>query len=250
MKSFYFFLCLSALYADSFVWTKNFFSKEDVAFLQTIANRSTKETANLITVPEAKNPALLCRVEDLCTAFPEFHAFLQEKVTLFVDQMMGEPYVFFKDKLNFKWPGGGAFPAHQDYPAYALFGPHQHVTVMISIDPATLENGCLHVANNWQGETVLPYIEGGPDHGSIVPDVAQSFEWLPLTTSPCDLVLFNSYVPHYSKPNQSQSSRRALFITYNRASEGRWREAYFHAKRTDPDNPLFHFATPTQARSK
>ena len=34
MKSFYFFLCLSALYADSFVWTKNFFSKEDVAFFQ------------------------------------------------------------------------------------------------------------------------------------------------------------------------------------------------------------------------
>jgi len=187
-------------------------------------------------------------------------------LTFYLGLLLNEPYVLFKDKLNFKWPGGGAFPPHQDFPAYEMFGPREHVTAMVCIDPATLENGCLQVAKNWRetfskepaldpeeleaGHAVLPYVLGGKKHGSIQSEYSDKIEWLPLVASPGDVILISSFIPHYSEPNHSNQARRAFFFTNSRLLEGDHRRAYYHTKRQDPDNPLFHFATPTKARNK
>lgn len=37
-------------------------------------------------------------------------------ISPFLEIMTDEKWVLFKDKLNFKWPGGGGFTCHQDYP--------------------------------------------------------------------------------------------------------------------------------------
>src|SRR5581483_4347632 len=49
----------------------------------------------------------------------------------------GEPVVLFKDKINFKLPGGAGFADHQDAPAYVDFGVRDHLTVMVPVDPFT-----------------------------------------------------------------------------------------------------------------
>lgn len=255
---------------NGYIWIKDFFTPEQVVTLEKwademdtasryqLANPEDKQPAilPLIVVPERDNPKLACRVEDMSTCYPQFHAFIQHCLTPFLNSLMQEPYILFKDKLNFKWPGGGAFLPHQDYPAYAQFGPRGHVTAMLSIDPATFENGCLQVAKKWQqtfqleSTAVFPFIIGGKEHGSIQKEFVEKMNWIPLQTSPRDLVLINSFIPHYSEPNQSTSSRRAMFMTYNRLDEGEVRGSYYHAKRTDPQNPLFHIGTPTHARGK
>ena len=272
---------------NGYIWIKDFFSREQVALLRNWAeeiHHSTEKMlllmnasemspayftqipGTLIIVPEAGNPLQACRAEDLLTCYPSLHAFIQGTVTSYLHYLMGEPYVLFKDKINFKWPGGGAFLPHQDFPAYEPFGPREHITAMVSIDTATLENGCLHVAKDWidtfsqdpdldleqlqKGRAILPYVEGGASHGSIQSKYSDKIQWLALETAPGDLVLFNSFLPHYSEPNKSKSSRRALFLTHNRLKEGDHRQAYYHAKRYDPCSPVFHFATPTHARTK
>lgn len=251
---------------NGYLWIKNFFSPEQVQLLQnwiedtnTAAQALLKLTHDLgnlpaetlVVVPEAGNPLQVCRAEDLCTSYPDFYHFVMGTINSYIGYLLDEPYVLFKDKINFKWPGGGAFLPHQDFPAYEYFGPREHVTAMVCIDPATLENGCLQIAQNWrEGSTILPYITGGKAHGSIQPEYSANISWLPLETSPGDLVLFNSYIPHYSEVNKSKNPRRALFLTHNRLREGNHRKAYYHAKRHDPLNPAFHFATPTHARDK
>lgn len=273
---------------NGYLWIKNFFSPEQILLLKVWAEevntsaqtmltltKNSKTTLQtipqhipgaLIVVPEARDPLQVCRAEDMLSCYPELYYFVMGTVTSFISHLFKEPYVLFKDKINFKWPGGGAFSPHQDFPAYETFGPREHVTAMVCIDAATLENGCLQVAQNWKetftgdptidpailqaGRAVLPYIKGGKDHGSIKPEYSERIVWLPLETSPGDLVLINSYVPHYSEVNKSTTSRRAMFFTHNRLKEGDHRKAYYHAKRYDPDNPTFHFATPTKARTK
>lgn len=272
---------------NGYLWIKNFFSREQVLLLQSWADEVNVASENILTlvnsseggsdylkqipgtliiVPESKNPLQACRAEDMLTCYPDLHFFIAGTLTSYIGRIMGEPYVLFKDKINFKWPGGGAFLPHQDFPAYEPFGPREHITAMVSIDPATLENGCLHVAKNWTktfagdleldpaqleaGRAVLPYITGGSDHGSIQPEYSDKISWLALETSPCDLVLINSFVPHYSEPNKSEKPRRAMFFTNNKLREGDHRKAYYHMKRHDPYNPTFHFATPTKARNK
>lgn len=271
-----------------YLWIKDFFSDEQVKMLRSWADEVNCESQAILTlskqagilpseiasripgalivVPESRDPLLACRAEDMLTCYPTLFHFVSGTISSYIDHLMDEPYILFKDKINFKWPGGGAFLPHQDFPAYEFFGPREHITAMVSIDPATIENGCLYVAENWHANfigaagvdqealssnrAVLPYVVGGKEHGSIQPEYSAKIKWVALETSPRDLVLFDSYVPHYSEPNQSKASRRAMFLTHNRLREGEHRQAYYHAKRHDPDNPLFHFATPTKARSK
>ncbi len=273
---------------NGYLWIKNFFSTDQVLLLrnwadevneaaesllalaqatgQSIGHFSQSIPGTLVVVPESRNPLQVCRAEDMLSCYPDLHFFIAGTITSYLHSLLGEPYVLFKDKINFKWPGGGAFLPHQDFPAYDLFGPREHVTAMVCIDPATLENGCLHVAKHWRstfaddssidaeslrkGRAILPYIVGGSAHGSIQPKYHEKIAWLALETSPGDLVLINSYLPHYSEPNQSTLPRRAMFFTHNRLKEGEHRKAYYHAKRQDPENPAFHFATPTKARTK
>ncbi len=272
---------------NGYLSIKDFFSKEQVVLLQhwageindaaqrilTLMHRTGKNAdyftqmpGTLIIVPEACNPLQACRAEDLLSCYPNLYHFIVGTVTSYINYLMGEQYVLFKDKINFKWPGGGAFLPHQDFPAYEPFGPREHVTAMVSVDAANLENGCLHVAQNWRGtfaenpeinseelelgRAVLPYVEGGSSHGSIQPKYSEKITWVALETSPNDLVLINSFVPHFSEPNKSKNSRRAMFFTHNQMKEGYHRDAYYHAKRYDPYNPTFHFATPTNARTK
>jgi ectoine hydroxylase-related dioxygenase (phytanoyl-CoA dioxygenase family) len=48
---------------------------------------------------------------------------------------------------------------------------------------------------------------------------------------PGDVIFFDSYAPHASKPNFTQAPRRLLYLTYNLLSDGDHRAAYYADKR-------------------
>jgi ectoine hydroxylase-related dioxygenase (phytanoyl-CoA dioxygenase family) len=48
--------------------------------------------------------------------------------------------------------------------------------------------------------------------------------------APGDMMYFDSFVPHKSEPNHTDRPRRALYLTYNRASEGDQRARYYADK--------------------
>lgn len=171
---------------------------------------------------------LLCRVED----FIPYHDGLRDllartDLAAVLDELFGEPTVLFKEKLNFKLAGGAGFAAHQDAPAFTSFGQTYHVTLMLSADATTEENGCLEVVDGFCEPRTLPQA----DDGTLHPDVVARLAWHALPTAPGDAVLFDSYLPHRSGPNRSRGPRRALYVTYNRASEGDRRAEYFALKR-------------------
>jgi ectoine hydroxylase-related dioxygenase (phytanoyl-CoA dioxygenase family) len=273
---------------NGFIWIKDFFSDEQVALIKkwaedidltsrhilrvqessgwSLSDMIQKIPGFVIVVPEAGNSQKVCRAEDFYTCVPGLYDLIQGSVISYVDRLLGEPYVLFKEKINFKHPGGGAFLPHQDFPAYEFLGPREHVTAMVTIDAATEENGCLKMALDWKetfkdhpavdkdalekGKFIFPYIVGGKEHGAIQPEFSDQIKWLSLHTSPKDLVLFSSYIPHYSEVNQSQGPRRSMFFTLNKLVEGSHRSAYYYAKRKDPNNPIFHIGTPTKATNK
>lgn len=171
---------------------------------------------------------LLCRVED----FIPYHAGLREllarpDLAACLDALFGEPHVLFKEKLNFKLAGGAGFAAHQDAPAFTSFGQTYHITLMLGADATTTENGCLEIVDGFHEAKTLAQ---APD-GTLRDDVVAGLDWHALPTQPGDVVLFDSYVPHRSGPNRSAGPRRALYVTYNRASEGDRRAEYFALKR-------------------
>jgi hypothetical protein len=170
----------------------------------------------------------LCRVEDFVPYHPGLAGMLQgAAVTDTLELLFGEAPVLFKEKVNFKLAHGAGFAPHQDAPAFTTFGQTYHITVMIAVDPATCENGCLEVVDALHGTGVLPQAADGTLH----PDWVARQRWKPIEMAPGDVLMFDSYLPHRSQPNLSDRSRRALYVTYNRLSAGSHRTEYFARKR-------------------
>ena len=54
-----------------------------------------------------------------------------------------------------------------------------------------------------------------------------------MPSGPGDVLFFDSYVPHASKVNETDSARRILYLTYNAQFHGDHREQYFADKRAN-----------------
>lgn len=170
----------------------------------------------------------LCRVEDFVPYHAGLAALLQgSALSKVLELLLGEPAALFKEKINFKLPGGAGFKPHQDAPAFTAFGQSYHVTVMIAVDPATRENGCLEVVDSLHGSGLLPQASDGTLQSAWV----EQQVWKPIEMEPGDMLIFDSYLAHRSGPNLTDRPRRALYVTYNRVSAGSHRDAYFRHKR-------------------
>ena len=122
-------------------------------------------------------------------------------------------------------PGGDGFKPHQDSQAgwedYASYFNN----VLVCIDEATEENGCIEVAAGHHRCGIFRAWE------PLTEDDMEGMEFVSCPTRPGDLVFFDSYTPHASGPNLSGQSRRIYYVTYNRASEGDHLERYYADKR-------------------
>ncbi len=220
----------------------------------------TNET-QLIVVPEAYDHLKICRFEYIASCSKKMQGVAIKKIENFINQLMEEDFVLFKDKCNVKSPGGGAFPPHQDIVAYSPFKPIFHITAAVMLDESTIQNGCLEMCTNYQdivdesckmvktcvGDLPLfDYNQGGENNGNITDSICQNLEWRPVVGHVGDVILFHSYIPHCSKNNTSSNQRRNLFFTFNPKVDGNFYQGYYQSKREDFNNPTFHIATPTK----
>ena len=170
---------------------------------------------------------VLQRIENFCP----FHAGFAElcdgdKLRGAVSRLIGEPAVLFKDKINFKLPGGDGFKPHQDQQAGWSTYTHLFITAMVSIDSTTAENGCLELAAGHHTRGLI-----GEEWKPLTDDDMRKFGARAVPTQPGDAVFFDSYTPHASAPNLTAERRRVLYITYNRLSAGDHRVQYYADKR-------------------
>lgn len=141
-------------------------------------------------------------------------------------QLLGAPALLFKEKINFKMPGGQGFVPHQDIqPGWDDYAPY-FISVLVTIDPSTEANGCLELAaghhrRGWLGERMKP----------LTPEQLRGVEFVKVPTAPGDLIFFDCFAPHQSAPNLTDRPRRNLYLTYNRADHGDYRTRYFTDKR-------------------
>ena len=206
---------------------------------------------------EMDDPAKLSRVEN----FIPYHEGLKEilngqKMVNLVSELMGTEAVLYKERINFKYPNGGAHSAHQDGVAYEQgmklqFDPDSapYISFLISIDKATESNGCLEAVPDWPVEKldILPMEQPYPEHpnfSKISQEVEDSLEWIKLPTEPGDVIFFTERLPHRSQKNLSDTSRRILYGVYNPLSEGDKREEYFAAKKSNINDKRYMVGNP------
>lgn len=164
------------------------------------------------------------RIENFCPFHLGFDRVIRGGAlpSRWVARLMGGPVVLFKEKINFKMPGAPGFKAHQDQQAgWTRYAP-LFVTALVTLDPATLGNGCLEMVQGRHrdgliGEEWNPLDEAG-------------LGLQPVPTEPGDVIFFDSFAPHASKPNFTAKPRRILYLTYNLLSDGDHRAKYYADK--------------------
>jgi len=174
------------------------------------------------------NQKILSRIENFTQYNPGLNYFCNgNKLIQTCSQLFGEQSILYKEKINYKLPGGQGFVPHQDVAAgWWMYGQSLHISVLVCIDPATISNGCLEVCYNSHRVGML-----SPPWCELSNETASKLDFRPLQTNPGDVIFFDSYVPHKSEPNLTKNSRRVLYATYAKSSEGDYRNQYYQDKR-------------------
>jgi len=146
---------------------------------------------------------------------------------LAIEDLFGEPSCLYKEKINFKLPGGDGFKPHQDHAAgWWRYGHTKHISMLATIDESTVENGCLELVRGWHKKGLL-----GEEFKEIPDELVAQMNWESFPMQIGDCAFFDSYVPHRSGPNNTQRRRRVLYSTYNTKNEGDFYEKYYADKR-------------------
>ncbi len=226
---------------DGFVVIKKMYSDEEIKqladWMDGLVQRGPEFGKEMFYYEDSlleKGKKVLSRIE----RFSKYHPLTDQlihapKMLNRVSVLLGEPAILFKEKINFKMSGGEGFAPHQDIqPGWDDYASY-FISVLVTVDPSTLENGCLelsagHHKKGWLGERMKPLTE----------NQLKGVVFTPYPMDPGDVAFFDCFVPHQSKPNLTNHQRRNLYLTYNRASQGDKREKYFADKRQNfpPDN--------------
>jgi hypothetical protein len=166
---------------------------------------------------------LINRIENISpfhNGFGEMTEILRQPI----GQLFDEEAILFKEKINFKMPGGDGFKPHQDSQAgwnvYADF----FISVLVSIDTATTENGCLQICKGNHKRGLFKSWEPLSDN-----DIAD-MKFVNVPTEPGDMIFFDCFTPHQSAPNMSNRIRRIYYATYNQKSAGDHQAKYYADK--------------------
>jgi 2-aminoethylphosphonate dioxygenase len=164
----------------------------------------------------------VCRTENVSACHPGVAALVEGPLREVAAGALGEPAVAFKDKINYKHPGGAGFRPHQDRLAYP--GVERVLSILVAIDECTTESGCLWMAVGVDQQ--LPTDE----RGVVRDDVVDSLRWAPAELAPGDAVLLDGLAPHYSEANRGDRRRRVLVASYAPAGEHYSRDRYYSAR--------------------
>ena len=166
--------------------------------------------------------AAVCRTENVSACHSGVAALVDGVLRDVATLALGEPAVAFKDKINYKHPGGAGFRPHQDRLAYP--GVERVLSVLVAIDECTTESGCLWLAAGV--EEPLPT----DDRGVVRGDVVESLPWEPAELAAGDAVVLDGLAPHYSEANRGDRRRRVLVASYAPVSEAYSRDRYYSAR--------------------
>jgi hypothetical protein len=226
---------------DGFVVVRGMYSAAEVgmvsAWIDALAARTPlpgREMAYLEDSHIEPGTRILSRIEKFAEPDHPFSDWVAARRMLDpVEALLGAPAVLFKEKINFKLPGGGGFEPHQDIqPGWDEYAPY-FLSVLVCVDENTIDNGCLELAAGAHKRGLL-----GERWKPLTPAQLAGIVFRPFPMAPGDAAFFDCFVPHKSLPNLTSQPRRALYLTYNRACDGDHRARYFADKRRNfpPDN--------------
>jgi ectoine hydroxylase-related dioxygenase (phytanoyl-CoA dioxygenase family) len=243
---------------NGFVVINNFFKKKQILDIKKKINRNKINFDPKHTYYEKiKNNFRYRRIESITDQSKDIQDILySEKISNILQLLKKEKQVLFKDKLNFKYPGGEGFLPHIDGHFYwkdknnkikkgwSVYSD-SFTNVVIPLEKSDEKNGCLYLSSkqdtlklgdSWNKISKLitkftPYLKKR---------LIKNFSFFPTKLNSGDVLIFDWYCAHLSKKNNSKSSRMIFYATFckkNKKSNA-VRNNYYSDKKLSKNNNL------------
>lgn len=216
-----------------YVIIKNFFEKNKINSIKKKIISNIKEKKNDFFYYEKinKKKEKLRRIEKITDYSKEAKKIIYSKEILnFINMLNNKKNVLFKDKLNFKYPGGAGYLPHIDGHFYwknkddkiqngwKIYA-NNFTNFVIPLEQSNIENGSLYVSsknstkilgNNWKTITDK-LIKNTPN---IKKKYLNKFKFQPTVLKQGDVLFFDWKCAHKSKKNYSNKSRMIFYATF------------------------------------
>jgi hypothetical protein len=218
---------------DGYLVVPSFFTAEEIELLRETARRDRALDAHAISRADGEGGASrLALWNHPGDGIYGMFARCDSLVGL-VQQLLGDEPYHYHSKMIMKEPRvGGAWAWHQDYGYWYQNGVLRPdlCSVMIAVDPATRENGCLQVLRESHRLGRIDHRQSGDQAGADPERVQAALARLELVHSelePGDVLAFHSNTLHRSDANRSDKPRWCMICCYN-------------ARSNDPYKPSHH----------
>ena len=214
---------------NGYLLIKNYFTNDEVFFIKNfkkkLENIQEQKGKYMIYYENINNNNLKSRIEHFVPYFSEINDLLTNNIQPLLENILNNKVSLFKDKLNWKYPSGDGFKAHQDHPAWNDFPISIFYSIALFADNTTKQNGCLQFVPKKNNIGLIN------PNGCINEENENTFDWQYLETTSSDLLIFDSFIPHRSYKNNTDNSRSIFYFTYNKSNEGDFYNQYVSNKK-------------------
>ena len=208
---------------QGFVVIKNFFKSSDIKRLKKNVLKKVKKinSKNIYSEKISKNKIRLRRVEKVTENIKEVKKLLySKKIKFLLKYITNKNNILFKDKLNFKYPGGQGFRPHIDGHFYWKDSKdnkregwseysNTFTNLVIPLEDSDKKNGCLYLSKkndikklgkNWKQITSKMDLFSP----NIKKQYLNKFKFFPALMKTGDLLVFDWHCAHKSSKNNSK----------------------------------------------
>lgn len=194
---------------------KKQFLNEILVEVNSTINSDNNNTSIMEMEPEGNNS--IRRIYEPCSNYPICKKISESKELLdCVEQLIGKNIIFHYSKLNMKPPNvGSVVEWHQDLTYYPLTN-QDSLAVLIYLDDASKENGCLQIIKKSHTDGVKNHTRDGFFQGRVI-DKIETHDAEFIEASAGTVIFMHCMALHSSLKNKSTKPRRTLIISYRAA---------------------------------
>ena len=239
---------------NGWIIIKKFFEKKYIEKIKKELISKTKRESDFFYFENIKKKKKLRRIEKVTDFSKSSKKLICSKKTIKLIKLLEKKkYVLFKDKLNFKFPGGKGYLPHIDGHFFWRDKNRKYqngwskyssnfINLVLPLEKSNIKNGCIYVANKNDTKKF------GSSFSSITkkltintPNIKtkdiNKFNFFPIELEVGDICLFNWKCAHYSENNYSNKSRMIFYATFCKKNKKKdIRKMYYRDKLNSYNN--------------
>ena len=239
---------------NGWIIIKNVFKQSYIKKIKSELLKRTKNKEKFFYYETIKKKLRLRRIEKVTDFSKNAKKLICSKKTMkLINGLEEKKYTLFKDKLNFKFPGGKGYLPHIDGHFYWKDQNKKYqngwkkyssnlVNLVLPLETSNIKNGCIYIANKKDSEKIgKTFFEISDNLVINTPNIKnkdlKKFHFYPIELQIGDICLFNWKCAHYSKNNYSNRSRMIFYATFCKKNEKKdLRRQYYYDKQNSYNN--------------